>query len=394
VLRKLASLGDYVYATQGDKLFVNLYAQGEATATVAGGNVKLAQITEYRWNVKIKLRITPDKTGTFALHLRIPSWVKGQPLPSDLYSYDDATPAKWSLRVNGKNVSPPQQQGFAIITREWKSGDEITLDFPMPIRRVAGNEKIAATKNQVALERGPIVYAFEGVDNDDSVFDAVLPANAKITPRHRADFLGGVTVLNITKAQRVTLDEAGTRIPKQAKLTAIPYAVWANRGLTPMAGWLARDAATARPIRPPTLASQARVTTSFARAGMNIAHLNDQLLPENFTDGFAPNFDFWPHKGTSEWITYEFAQPTQVSAVRVSWFDDAGSGECRLPVSWRLTYRDAENKWQPVPDATEYAIKKRDPARVTFTPITTKSLRLEVELTKDFSAGLYEWEVE
>jgi DUF1680 family protein len=425
VLRTLASLGDYIYATQGDKLFVNLYAQGEATATVAGNKVKLAQTTEYPWNGKIKLRITPEKTGTFTLHLRIPGWVKGQPLPSNLYSYDDATPAKWSIRVNGKKMvfakpysakipspglattlspsdgeragvrgAPQIQNGFAVITRKWKSGDEVTLDFPMPIRRVAGNEKIAATKNQVALERGPIVYAFEGVDNDGSVFDAALPANAKITPKHRADLLGGVTVLNISKAQRVTLNEAGTRITKPAKLTAIPYAVWANRGLTPMAVWLARDAATARPVRPPTLASLARVTTSFARPGMNLAHLNDQLLPENFTDGFAPNFDFWPHKGTSEWIQYDFAQPTKVSAVRVSWFDDAGSGECRLPVSWRITYRDAENKWQPVPNNTEYTIKKRDPVRVTFTPVIAKSLRLEVELTKDFSAGLYEWDVE
>jgi DUF1680 family protein len=394
VLRTLASLGDYVYATQGDKLFVNLYAQGEATATVAGTNVKLVQTTDYPWNGKIKLRITPGKAGTFALHLRIPGWVKGQPLPSDLYSYDDATPAKWTLRVNGKKVSPLQQQGFAVITREWKSGDEITLDFPMPIRRVAGSEKIAATKNQVALERGPIVYAFEGMDNNNSVFDVALPASAKITPKHRADFLGGVTVLNITKAQRVALDKSGQRVAKSAKLTAIPYAVWANRGLTPMAVWLARDAATARPIQPPTLASQARVTTSFARAGMNTAYLNDQLLPENFTDGFAPNFDFWPHKGTSEWITYEFAQPTQVSAVRVSWFDDTGSGECRLPVSWRVMYRDDRQQWRPVANPSAYTIKKREPVRVTFDPVTTKQLRLEVELPKDFSAGLYEWEVE
>jgi DUF1680 family protein len=394
VLRTLASLGDYVYATQGDKLFVNLYAQGNATATVSGNKVKLEQTTEYPWDGKIKLRVSPEKSGTFTLNLRIPCWVEGKPLPSDLYAYDEATPAKWTLRVNGKKVSPPQQQGFAVITRAWKSGDEITLDFPMPIRRVAGNEKIAATKNQVALERGPIVYAFEGLDNDGSAFDAVLPANAKITPKHRTDFLGGVTVLNITKAQRVALDKSGQRVAKSAKLTAIPYAVWANRSLTPMTVWLARDAATARPIRPPTLASQARVTTSFARAGMNTAYLNDQLLPENFTDGFAPNFDFWPHKGTSEWVQYEFKQLTKVSSTRVSWFDDTGSGECRLPVSWRITYRDADNNWKPVTNPSEYAIKKRDPVRVTFDPVTTKSLRLEIELTKDFSTGLYEWEVE
>jgi hypothetical protein len=394
VLRTLASLGDYVYAVQGEKLFVNLYAQGEATATVAGSKVKLEQSTEYPWDGTIKLRVTPEKPGTFTINLRIPGWVQGKPLPSDLYTYDDATPAKWTLRVNGKKVSAATQHGFAVITREWKASDEVTLELPMPVRRVAGNPKIAATKNQVALERGPIVYAFEGVDNDGSAFDAVLPPDAKIKPEYRADFLGGVTVLNITKAQRVALDKSGKRVAKPAKLTAIPYAVWANRGLTPMSVWLARDAATARPIQPPTLASQAKVTTSFARAGMSLAFINDQLVPQNFTDGFAPNFDFWPHKGTSEWIRYEFAQPTKVSAVRVSWFDDTGSGECRLPISWRITYRDTDNTWKPVKNPSEYTIKKRDPIRVTFDPVTTKLLRLEIELTKEFSAGIYEWEVE
>ena len=159
------------------------------------------------------------------------------------------------------------RNGFATITREWKAGDEITLDFPMPVRRVAGNAKIAATKNQVALERGTIVYAFEGVDNDGSAFDAVLPTDAKIQPEYRAKFLGGVTVLNISKAQRVAVSKDGNVATKPANFTAIPYAVWANRGLTPMAVWLARDVTAAHPIRPPTLASQARINTSFTRIG-------------------------------------------------------------------------------------------------------------------------------
>jgi DUF1680 family protein len=394
VLRTLASLGDYVYATQGNKLFVNLYAEGEATATVAGNKVKLEQTTEYPWNGEIKLRVTPEKAGLFTLCLRIPGWAEGKPLPSDLYTYDDATPTKWTLKVNGKKSEVTPERGLVQLNRTWKAGDEITLDLPMPVRRVAGNPKIAATKNQVALERGPIVYAFEGVDNDGAIFDAVLPASAKITPEHRQDFLGGVTVLKISGAERAARGDTGKLITKPAKLLAIPYATWANRGLTPMAVWLARDAATARPTPKPTLASQAKVTVSFARGGMSLAPINDQLVPQNFTDGFAPNFDFWPHKGTAEWISYEFPQPATVKSVSVSWFDDTGTGECRLPVSWRVLYRTAEGQWEPVKNAIEYAIRKRDPVRVTFDAVTTKALRLEMQLPKDFSAGIYEWDVE
>lgn len=394
VLRTLASLGGYVAAVQGDKLFVNLYAEGEITATVDGRKVKLAQTTRYPWDGSVALRIAPETPSRFTLCLRIPGWVEGRPLPSALYAYDDPTPATWSVRVNGEGFSGQPVQGFAAITREWKDGDTVALELPMPVRRVAGNPKIAATRDQVALERGPVVYAFEGVDNDGVVFDVVLPPAVRATPEHQEALLGGVTVLKLAGAQRAFRSDAGEVATKPASLTAIPYAVWANRGLSPMTVWVARTPDRARLAPRATIASQAKITTSFHRNGMDPARLNDQQMPQNATDGFAANFDFWPHKGTAEWVGYEFAQPTAVRAVTVSWFDDTGSGECRLPASWRLLYRTESGQWEPVSGASAYSLRKSDPLKVTFTPVTTKALRLEVQLPPNFSAGLYEWEVE
>lgn len=394
VLRTLASLGGYCYAVQGEKLFVNLYAQGAVTAELNGMKMKLEQTTSYPWNGEVKLRATPQTPGRFTLCLRLPGWVRGQPLPSDLYSYDDPAPVAWSVRVNGKPIKAEPTHGFIEISRLWKGGDEVKLELPMPVRRVAGNPKIAATHGQVALERGPIVYAFEGVDNGGSIFDAALPAAAKIRPEYRRDFLGGVTVLKINGAQRASREDSGKLVTKSTKLLAIPYAVWANRALAPMAVWLAREPAGARPTPRPTLASQAKVTASFNRGGMYLHPINDQIVPQNATDAFAPNFDFWPHKGTQEWIAYEFAEPTRVTAVNVSWFDDTGTGECRLPKAWRIQYRTDDGKWEPVPGASDYLIRKREPVRVTFQPVSTRALRLEIDLPKDFSAGIYEWEVQ
>jgi hypothetical protein len=394
ILRTLASLGGYVAAVQDDKVFVNLYAQGEITATVAGIKLKLEQATTYPWAGSVTIRMKPDRPGRFTLCLRLPGWVQGRPLPSDLYAYDDAMPAIWSVRVNGQSVPVEVKQGYAMIAREWKEDDRVMLDLPMPVRRVAGHPKIAATRGLVALERGPIVYAFEGVDNEGSIFDALLPASANVTPEHRTSLLGGVTVLKVEGAARVRREDSGSLTSKPANLLAIPYEVWANRGLSPMAVWLARDVAQARPIPRPTIASQARITTSFHRTGIDPSCLNDQLLPQNATDAFAPNFNFWPHKGTAEWTAYEFARPTRVSSVSVSWFDDTGTGECRLPVSWRVCYCTEAGEWQPVAGASDYAIRKRDAVKVTFTPVTTRALRLEVQLPKDFSVGLYEWGVE
>jgi uncharacterized protein len=394
VLRTLASLGGYVCAVQGDRLFVNLYAESEATATIAGNPVKLAQATRYPWDGKVAFRVSPQKPAAFTLCLRIPGWVQGRPLPSDLYAYDDASPANWSVSVNGKPFSVALKQGYAAITREWKDGDTVSLDLPMPVRRVTGNPKIAATRGLVALERGPTVYALEGVDNDGAVFDAVLPDTARVTPENRGALLGGVTVLKVEHADRAVRNESGTFTAKPANLTAIPYAVWANRGLSPMTVWIARDVTNARPSPRPTIASLAKITTSFHRTEIDPSCLNDQLLPQNATDGFAPNFNFWPHKGTAEWVAYEFSKPSQVSAVSVSWFDDTGTGECRLPVSWRVLYLADNGQWQPVASTSAYAVRKRDAVKVAFTPVTTKALRLEVQLPKDFSVGLYEWEVE
>jgi hypothetical protein len=126
---------------------------------------------------------------------------------------------------------------------------------------------------------------------------------------------------------------------------------------------------------------------------MDAGRLNDQLMPRNATDGFAANFDFWPHKGGTEWIAYEFAKPAKVAGATVSWFDDTGTGECRLPKGWRLFYQDASGAWQPVAGLSGHAIRKGGPVEVGFTPVTTRAMRLEVDLVKDFSAGLYEFEV-
>ena len=392
MLRTMASLGGYAYAVRDNDLFVNLYAQGEAKADIASRPVRIHQETRYPWNGAIKLTIQPDGPQDFTLCLRIPGWVNGKPVPSDLYRFinDEASP--WSIKVNGEAVNAEVKDGYARIQRSWKPGDLVELDLPMPVRRVLGNENIAATRGQVAFERGPIVFCFEGIDNDGSVFDIALPNADDAKTGFRSDMMGGVTVLEISGAVRVKRSDDGL-VQETIKLTGVPYAFWNNRGLSPMTVWLPTDTAKVRLAPIPTLASQAKIAVSFARPGMSADRLNDQQMPRNATDGFAPAFDFWPHKGGTEWVSYEFGKPAKVSSVTVSWFDDTGMGECRLPSAWRLLHRDDTGQWQAVTGASEFAIRNKEPVKVTFTPITTSAMKLEIDLQPDFSAGLYEWEV-
>ena len=256
ILRTLASLGDYVYAVQDRKLFVNLYATNSATTRIAENKVRIEQSTSYPWDGRITVRVSPEKPDEFTLCLRIPGWVEGKPLPSDLYTYENATPAQWTLKVNGETVKATTQHGFAELKRQWKTGDEVTLDLPMPVRRVTGNPKIAATLGQVALERGPIVYAFEGIDNGGSVLDIALPGTAIIEPEYRTDLLGGVTVLKVAGAERVTRNESGKNSIQSTPLLAIPYATWNNRGLSPMCVWLPYKTVDLSTTMPKPLAQQ------------------------------------------------------------------------------------------------------------------------------------------
>lgn len=392
ILRTMAALTGYFYAVKDDHVFVNLYAQSEGTLKVKDVAVTLVQETAYPWNGKVTITVAPEKEALFSLGLRIPEWTLGRPVPGDLYFYRNSRPAPWTVKVNGSAVQSTPEHGYVLVSREWKKGDVVELNLPMPVRKVRGNDRIAATKGRIALERGPIVYCLEGIDNDQSVDDCVLSTDARIASVYKGN-LGGYAALIIKDGGRAERDATSKVVTKKVTLQALPYALWNNRGLSPMEVWIAASPEYARLKPLPTLSFESRVSVSFHRNGMALEAINDQLLPLNATDGFASNFDFWPHKGTTEWIQYDFKQSARVSESTVMWFDDTGSGECRLPASWRLLYQDGSDNWKPVEGVAGYPVTKGKSDRVTFHPVTTGAMRLEVQLPKDFSSGVWEWTV-
>jgi hypothetical protein len=217
LMRTLAALTGYFYAVRDDALYVNFYAQSEGEVEVAGTKVKIIQQTDYPWSGQVAITVAPEKPVRFKLRLRIPGWVEGRPVPSDLYGYLPADGSGWKLQGVGADDQYRREAGYYVVTREWKAGDSLRLDLLMPARRVVGNEKIAATRGQVAFERGPVVYCFE---QPDQAIPAAVSATAAVTARTRTDLLGGVTVLEVDGA------------------TAIPYYAWNNRGLAPMTVWV------------------------------------------------------------------------------------------------------------------------------------------------------------
>ena len=147
-------------------------------------------------------------------------------VPADLYAYDDPTPADWTLKVGESPVNAKLEQGFAVITRKWQTGDVVELDLPMPVRKVHGHAAILAVRGDAALERGPVLYCVEGMDSAAAPSALTVSPDAVIRAEVKPDLLGGVTTLAVS--------DRGTM------LTAIPYFAWNNRGLAPMAVWLKR----------------------------------------------------------------------------------------------------------------------------------------------------------
>ena len=124
-----------------------------------------------------------------------------------------------------------------------------------------------------------------------------------------------------------------------------------------------------------------------------MAALSDQLEPKNSIDHDIPRHTWWDHRGTVEWVQYDFAAPSRVCAVEVYWFDDTGRGQCRVPQSWRLLRRDGE-EWKAVEEAAAYGVQADRFNRVSFPPMQTSGLRIEVQLQPGFSGGILEWKVE
>jgi len=233
--RFLPSLPGYVYATRDDVVFVNLYVAGEGTIDLGARPVKLVQDTRYPWEGAVGLTVSTGKPAEFEMALRVPGWARNEAMPTDLYRFLDGSPGAPALTVNGQAAPLEIRDGYARIRRTWKNGDTAQLVLPMPVRRVVANEAVAEDRGRVAIQRGPVVYAVEGVDNGDRVFELVLPDEAVLKAEFRPDLLNGVVAVSGDAAPR---------------FLAVPYHVWANRGGGQMLVWLPRTKAAVRPPRP------------------------------------------------------------------------------------------------------------------------------------------------
>lgn len=399
ITRFMASVPLYMYATQANDIYVNLYIQSKARLTTEANQVTLEQTTAYPWEGKVTLTVTPETEQEFALRLRIPGWAQDSPVPTDLYAFTGKAGA-YSVSVNGKKVHARLYDGYATIHRRWKAGDVVEVDLPMDVRRVKANDKVEDDRGKLAIERGPIVFCLEGKDQPDGhVFNKFIPDGTPMTASYDADLLNGVVVLTGTAKE---VEKDGT--VKDVAFKAIPYSTWNNRGADQMAVWIPASAGYARPTPEPTIASKARTLMIQAPIQKDAPEsasveawawgVNDQWEPKRSSDTSKPYHYWWLKNGTLETLAYEFDQPYTVSHVDVYWLDfDYYDGNFRVPESWKLYYKDGKS-WKEVEALSPYTTDKDRYNGLDFKPVRTTGLKIAAQLQKGASGGVIEWKVE
>lgn len=233
--RLFESLPGYFYATSRSGVYVNLYHASELDWRLEDGTpLKVTQATSYPWSGEIKLTVTPEHPSEFSVYLRWPAWANSA-----------------DVQVNGQSmaISADQRGSYLAISRTWNPGDVVNVDFPMQPAVMVANPRVTDEYGRVALQRGPLVYALEQIDQGGTALgDIFYRTSTSITPEVRKDLLGGVTILKVSgQAAEKSLGDAPlyeplsaavNRAKRPVNLTFIPYYAIGNRELTPMEVWV------------------------------------------------------------------------------------------------------------------------------------------------------------
>lgn len=221
LIRFIPSIPGLIYSKSKEAIYINLYASSKATIDYNGQAIEVEQSTQYPWEGKVAIAVSPQEKMHFTLKLRVPGWSRNEVLPSDLYAYSNESMPQPTLHLNGQKMDASIQDGYFILSRKWDQNDRVEITFPMRVRTVQANEKVAEDRGKLALEYGPLVYAVEGIDNPQ--FEQVRVSSTDQFSVQYETLLKGVNTI------------------KWDQFKAIPYYAWSNRGIGKMKVWLTEE---------------------------------------------------------------------------------------------------------------------------------------------------------
>ncbi|MBO4642559.1 MAG: glycoside hydrolase family 127 protein [Bacteroidaceae bacterium] len=390
--RLIPQVPGMVYSHTDDDIFCALYAGCKTEIPLASGKVILKQQTEYPFDGKISINITPDRENlSFTLWLRIPTWCGSQFLPGNLYSFADNHTSKVTLLLNGKPIKITPVKGYVPIRREWKAGDKVELDLKVKTRYSVADERVEADRNRVCVTRGPLVFCAEQPDNAMPAINYYIKRigrEGKII-RYTTGIMKDIPILTL-QANAMNDEQK-----KSASLNLIPYYAWNNReDNQSMNVWFARDPKTLLEglVRTVGNIKSAEATHTFAND--EVTAVADGKIPSNSYDTSIPRWTSWPQKGTPQQLMVELRKEQPIEAVSIYWYDDKGG--VQVPVSWSLEYR-VNGEWTvwPLYTTDRYnnfpdQFNMVHPAK----PIKADAIRVCMQPKSDSTVGILEMLVE
>ncbi|NMB96693.1 MAG: glycoside hydrolase family 127 protein, partial [Clostridiaceae bacterium] len=235
VIRLFASLGQYIYSANQDDIAVHLYVKGSTKININGTDAELVQDTDYPWNGRVLITLNTKSKVKFKMKLRIPGWCRNA-----------------IVKVNGElfDLSNKMEDGYAVIDRSWKDKDNIELIMEMPVETIRAHPNMEGKPFKIALQRGPLVYCLESIDNLENIDNNVdlekirIPSNTGFSEFYDSSIPGGI--IKITCEGELADDASwgeelytpGCIKTRPFKVTAVPYCVWGNRGVGQMIVWI------------------------------------------------------------------------------------------------------------------------------------------------------------
>ena len=238
IARLVASVGNYVYASSDQGIWVNLFVGNNASIPVGKQMVNMQMETNYPWDGAVKMTVKPGKRLNTKIYVRIPGWARGIAVPGGLYGFADQDNTAAEIWLNGKKLDMNVAQGYVMINRQWKDGDEIELRLPMNVRKITARKEVNADEGRIAIQRGPLVYCVEGADNSGRAWNIITDGKASFAPA-QAMILDEPVVTLTASLPVVTVGANNLAVQTEnKKIVAIPYYTWCNRGSNEMQVWL------------------------------------------------------------------------------------------------------------------------------------------------------------
>ena len=363
----------------------------------------MAEETDYPFGDTVNFKISVAQPVKFPFYLRIPRWCEGA-----------------AVKINGKAVRcAAKPLSYVVLEREWKDGDTVSLRLPMEVRV----QKWEKNQNAVSVSYGVLAFSLKIGERWQRCGGTDAWPEMEVFPTTAWNYGLVLNDKNPVKSFKVVKQGGGAlptqpftpaTAPIELRVPAKQIPGWKQDSLglvgklqpsplksdqpTEMVTLIPMGAARLRITAFPVIGEGADAHTWAAAKPLPVAasHCfeNDTLealmkpqQPKSSNDQSIPRFTWWDHRGTAEWVDYNFEKPRKISAVEVYWFDDTGGGSCRVPQAWNLLCKQG-GEWKPVRGASGFGTKLDTFNRTSFTPTEALGLRVLAQLQPDFSGGI------